>query len=115
MLGVAALSCMSPINSMANPVVLVSITTAPQKLSMVMSRRPHEGTAPTQKPVVGFVATGSIRRCPCLKLVVPTINCADEILVELMIELLVRTIKILSVLPAEMVKVTAVQKAVKSF
>ena len=110
MLGVAALSCMSPINSMANPVVLVSITTAPQKLSMVMSRRP------ALKPTVaaGFVATGSIRRCPCLKLVVPTINCADEILVELMIELLVRTIKILSVLPPEIVKVIAVPKAVKS-
>ena len=109
MLGVAALSCMSPINSMANPVVLVSITTAPQKLSMVMSRRPEP------KAVVGFVATGSIRRCPCLKLVVPTINRADEILVELMIELLVRTIKILSVLPPEIVKVVAVPKAVKSF
>ena len=110
MLGVAALSCMSPINSMANPVVLVSITTAPQKLSMVMSRRP------ILKPKVaaGFVATGSIRRCPCLKLVVPTINRADEILVELMIELLVRTIKILSVLPPEIVKVIAVPKAVKS-
>ena len=114
MLGVAALSCMSPINSMANPVVLVSITTAPQKLSIVISLLPPKVERVKVMSVAGFVATGSIRRCPCLKLVVPTINRADEILVELMTVLLVRTIKILSVLPPEIVKVIAVPKAVKS-
>lgn len=73
MLGVAALSCMSPMNSIANPVVFVSITIAPQKFSMVISLNPL-ALRVLATIFSGLLATGSTLICPCLKLEVPIIN-----------------------------------------
>ena len=110
MLGVAELSPMSPINSIANPVVLVSITTAPQKLSMVTSLRPPEVVT-----IAGLVATGSIFRYPCLKFVVPIKKLAVGMVAAEIEEWFVRTMNSRWVFPDEIVNVEAVAKAVLSF
>ena len=84
----AAESCISPMNSIAKPVVFDSTITAPQKENIVASRKPSPrpifGSALVMLlDVVVEVAIGSMRMCPCEKLVVPVMKFPVGMVVEL--------------------------------
>ena len=98
---------MSPINSIANPVVFFSITTAPQKFSMVTSLKPDPGGV----WISGLLETGSILICPCLKSEGPIMKEAVGIVAGESNGWLVLAINILFVSREEIVNVKAVPNA----
>ena len=79
----AAESCISPMNSIAKPVVFDSTITAPQKDNIVASWNPSPFKPRMPVDDVGAVAIGSMRICPCSKSVVPIMKFPVGMVVEL--------------------------------